>query len=76
MDTIIIYDISDNSLRARVAKVLLDFGCIRHPEERLLGHHEPQHQRKASPAAGENDARKGGKHSVLSDVQQMFLPQR
>lgn len=29
MDTIIIYDISENSLRTRVAKVLLDYGCIR-----------------------------------------------
>lgn len=29
MDTIIIYDISENGLRARVAKVLLDYGCVR-----------------------------------------------
>jgi len=29
VDTIIIYDISENSLRSRVAKVLLDYGCIR-----------------------------------------------
>jgi len=29
VDTIIIYDISENSLRTRVAKVLLDYGCIR-----------------------------------------------
>ena len=29
MDTIIIYDISENGLRTRVAKVLLDYGCVR-----------------------------------------------
>jgi len=29
MDTIVIYDITDNSLRAKVARTLMDWGCIR-----------------------------------------------
>ena len=37
MDTIIIYDISDNSLRTRVAKVLMDYGCIRIQESAFYG---------------------------------------
>lgn len=37
MDTIIIYDISENSLRTRVAKVLMDYGCIRIQESAFSG---------------------------------------
>ena len=37
MDTIIIYDISENSLRTRVAKVLMDYGCIRIQESAFCG---------------------------------------
>ncbi|VVB71183.1 CRISPR-associated endoribonuclease Cas2 1 [uncultured archaeon] len=37
MDTIIIYDISENSLRTRVSKVLLDYGCIRIQESAFYG---------------------------------------
>ena len=37
MDTIIIYDISDNSLRTRVAKALMDYGCIRIQESAFYG---------------------------------------
>ena len=37
MDTIIIYDISDNSLRTRVAKALMDDGCIRIQEGAFYG---------------------------------------
>ena len=29
MDTIVIYDIADNGLRPRVARTLMDWGCIR-----------------------------------------------
>jgi CRISPR-associated protein Cas2 len=37
MDTIIIYDISDNSLRTRVARALMDYGCIRIQESAFYG---------------------------------------
>jgi CRISPR-associated protein Cas2 len=37
VDTIIIYDISDNGLRTRVAKALLDYGCIRIQESAFYG---------------------------------------
>jgi len=37
MDTIIIYDISENSLRARVAGALMDYGCIRIQESAFYG---------------------------------------
>jgi CRISPR-associated protein Cas2 len=37
VDTIIIYDISENSLRTRVAKVLMDYGCIRIQESAFSG---------------------------------------
>ena len=37
MDTIIIYDISDNGLRNRVAKALMDYGCIRIQESAFYG---------------------------------------
>lgn len=37
MDTIIIYDISENSLRTRVANVLMDYGCIRIQESAFSG---------------------------------------
>lgn len=37
MDTIIIYDISENSLRTRVAKALMDYGCIRIQESAFYG---------------------------------------
>lgn len=37
MDTIIIYDISENSLRTRVARALMDYGCIRIQESAFYG---------------------------------------
>jgi len=37
VDTIIIYDISENSLRTRVANVLMDYGCIRIQESAFSG---------------------------------------
>jgi len=37
VDTIIIYDISENSLRAGVARVLLDYGCVRIQESAFWG---------------------------------------
>lgn len=37
VDTIIIYDISDNGLRNRVAKALMDYGCIRIQESAFYG---------------------------------------
>ncbi len=37
MDTIIIYDITDNSLRTRVAKTLLGYGCIRIQKSAFYG---------------------------------------
>ncbi len=37
MDTIIIYDITDDSLRTRVAKALLDYGCIRIQKSAFYG---------------------------------------
>lgn len=37
MDTIIIYDITDNSLRTRVAKTLQGYGCIRIQKSAFYG---------------------------------------
>jgi CRISPR-associated protein Cas2 len=37
MDTIIIYDITDDGLRVRVAKALLDYGCIRIQKSAFYG---------------------------------------
>jgi len=37
MDTVIIYDISDDALRARIAKALMDYGCIRIQKSAFYG---------------------------------------
>ena len=37
MDTVIIYDITDNGLRARVARALLEYGCIRIQKSAFYG---------------------------------------
>lgn len=37
MDTIIIYDITENTLRTKVAKALLDLGCIRIQKSAFYG---------------------------------------
>ncbi len=37
MDTIIIYDITDNGLRTRIAKTLLGYGCIRIQKSAFYG---------------------------------------
>ncbi|MDM7934638.1 MAG: CRISPR-associated endonuclease Cas2 [Methanothrix sp.] len=37
MDTIVIYDISDNSLRARVARTLLEHGLVRIQKSAFYG---------------------------------------
>ena len=36
-NTIIIYDIRENGLRARVARALMDYGCIRIQESAFYG---------------------------------------
>jgi CRISPR-associated protein Cas2 len=37
LDTVIIYDITDNGLRARVARTLLEYGCIRIQKSAFYG---------------------------------------
>jgi CRISPR-associated protein Cas2 len=37
LDTVIIYDITDDGLRGRVAKVLLGYGCIRIQKSAFYG---------------------------------------
>jgi CRISPR-associated protein Cas2 len=37
LNTVIIYDISDNGLRTRVAKALIDYGCIRIQKSAFYG---------------------------------------
>lgn len=37
MDIVIIYDISEDHLRAKVAKVLMDYGCIRIQKSAFYG---------------------------------------
>lgn len=37
LDTVIIYDISDDGLRTRVAKALMDYGCIRIQKSAFYG---------------------------------------
>lgn len=37
MDTVIIYDISDDNLRTRVAKALMDYGCMRIQKSSFYG---------------------------------------
>lgn len=37
MDTIIIYDISDDLLRSRVARVLMEYGCMRIQKSAFYG---------------------------------------
>jgi len=37
LDTVIIYDITDNGLRARVARALLEYGCIRIQKSAFYG---------------------------------------
>jgi CRISPR-associated protein Cas2 len=37
LDTIIIYDISDDGLRTKIAKVLLGYGCIRIQKSAFYG---------------------------------------
>ena len=41
MDTIVIYDITDNSLRAKVARTLMDWGCIRIQKSAFWGNLSP-----------------------------------
>lgn len=37
MDTVIIYDISDNGLRTRIARALMEFGCVRIQKSAFYG---------------------------------------
>jgi CRISPR-associated protein Cas2 len=41
MDTIVIYDITDNGLRAKVARTLMDWGCIRIQKSAFWGNLSP-----------------------------------
>jgi CRISPR-associated protein Cas2 len=41
MDTIVIYDITDNGLRAKVARTLMDWGCIRIQKSAFWGNLTP-----------------------------------
>jgi len=37
LDTIVIYDITDDRLRTRVAKALMDYGCVRIQKSAFYG---------------------------------------
>jgi CRISPR-associated protein Cas2 len=41
MDAIIIYDITDNGIRVRVARTLMDWGCIRIQKSAFWGNLTP-----------------------------------